>query len=86
MKTRNYLTHYPEALKPFILSEDKMAEETDRMCLIILLSIFDELRVSPLEILRAVFLHNRFRRFVGELEESILKKQQESGGSQEQKR
>lgn len=86
VKTRNYLTHYPEALKPFILSEDKMAEETDRMCLIILLSIFDELRVSPLEILRAVFLHNRFRRFVGELEESILKKQQESGGSQEQKR
>ncbi|NSZ03148.1 hypothetical protein G6M70_04795 [Agrobacterium tumefaciens] len=82
VNTRNYLTHYPEELKPHILSEDRMAKETERMCLMLLLAIFEELGVSSLEILRGVFLHNRFRVFVGELEESILKAPEAAGNAQ----
>ena len=72
VQTRNYLTHYPEDLKPKILFDDRMVEETDRMCLILVLLILDELGVPSLELLRGVFLHRRFRKFVEVLDQTIL--------------
>lgn len=55
VQTRNYLTHYPEELKSAILFEDRMVEETDRMCLILVLAILDEPGVPCSELLRGVF-------------------------------
>lgn len=73
VQTRNYLTHYPEELKPAILFEDRMVEETDRMCLILVLDILDELGVPSTELLRGVFFHPRFRKFAEAIDQEMLK-------------
>ncbi|MQB23194.1 hypothetical protein DXT90_21440 [Agrobacterium tumefaciens] len=77
VKTRNYLTHYPEELKPEILFEDRMVDETDRMCLILVLAILEELGVPSTELLRGIFLHPRFRRFSEAIDQEILKRKYE---------
>ena len=62
--TRNYLTHYPEELKQKILTSEKMVEETDRFCIMLILCVLKELGLPFDETIRGVHLHSRFRRFV----------------------
>jgi hypothetical protein len=61
--TRNYLTHYPEELKQKILTLEKMVEETDRFCIMLILCVLKELGLPFDETIRGVHLHSRFRRF-----------------------
>ena len=71
------LTHYHEELKPEILFEDRMVDETDRMCLILVLAILEELGVPRTELLRGIFLHPRFRKFSEAIDQEILKPKHE---------
>jgi hypothetical protein len=62
--TRNYLTHYPDELKHKVLAPNKMVEETDRFCIMLILCILKELGLPFDETIRGVHLHARFRRFL----------------------
>ncbi|UIJ85255.1 hypothetical protein LZK77_16185 [Rhizobium leguminosarum] len=65
VQTRNYFTHYPDDLRPLILSQENQTRETDRFVLILILLIFDQLGVPFRELLNGIFLNGRFRYLVG---------------------
>jgi len=61
--TRNFLTHYPIDLKPKSLPSEKIVEETDRLCIMLIMSILEKSGVPLTTTIRGVDLHERFRRF-----------------------
>jgi len=70
--TRNFYTHYAEELRPAILTPEGQADETERFCALLILSVLQEAGVPYAETLRGLDFHERFRRYGRSYREGLL--------------
>jgi len=66
VQTRNYYTHYPEDLRDKTLSPSFMVRETDRFSMLLVVCLLHEIGVTIDQTQNGLFLHDKFRRFIGD--------------------
>jgi hypothetical protein len=66
VRTRNYYTHYPDDLKEKILSPPSLVRETDRFSMLLVVCLLHEIGVTLDQTRNGLFLHDKFRRFMGD--------------------
>ena len=81
--TRNFYTHYAEALRPNILSPDRQVEETERFCALLILSILNVAGVPFEAALRGLDFHEHFRQFGLSFRENALPRATLPSGTKE---